>query len=353
MCLAAGLAVAALWAPPVEAAQQPPAPPLEPSTAAPAQRPAGMGSSPATSPPAPASSPQPSSPAAASSPPPASSPPASSSAEAAAKQQRIERAKALHDEARTLYQHGAYRAAILRLEAAAALDPEGKELVYNLAVIHEKLGEIERAEDYFRRYLEMEALPKEREEVEAILKRLAGAKRELAGPRAPALPSRSPSTRPEALQSSFYSAPAGARASSGGGPWVLVSGGIAAGSLVIGGVFASLAVAKDPGSRPRTGGGVTIADLQADASAAHRCAVVADIALVVAGLSGVAALAMYLSPSEPAAGQPAQQPLRQAPRARSQETAGVLPARRLREAQGEPWIAMSLGAEGAQLRVWF
>ena len=72
-----------------------------------------------------------------------------------------------------MYQQGEYRAAIARLEAAVALDPDGKELVYNLAVIHEKLGEIELAERFYRRYLEMETAAKEREEVEAVLQRLA------------------------------------------------------------------------------------------------------------------------------------------------------------------------------------
>src|SRR4051794_19653069 len=54
--------------------------------------------------------------------------------------ERGKQAMALHDEARELYAHGRYRAAVARLEAAQALDPEANELVYNLGLIHERLG---------------------------------------------------------------------------------------------------------------------------------------------------------------------------------------------------------------------
>src|SRR5690242_15658561 len=51
---------------------------------------------------------------------------------------RPKKAMALHDEAWALYEEGRYRAAIDRLEAALRLDPDARELVYNLAVLHEK-----------------------------------------------------------------------------------------------------------------------------------------------------------------------------------------------------------------------
>lgn len=163
VCFASAVAAATLGAPPALAAQVPsPAPlraPVVVPAAPPAQPPQGGG----PTPPAP--------------------PPLSRDEEE--KRLRIERATALHDEAQRRYQHGEYRAAIAKLEAAVALDPEGKELIYNLAMIHERLGEIDEAERYYRRYLDMEALPKAREEVHAVLKRLTGAKRELASAKAP------------------------------------------------------------------------------------------------------------------------------------------------------------------------
>lgn len=105
---------------------------------------------------------------------PPEAPPVDAAAEE--KQRRVEQAVALHDEARALYQRGEYRAAIRKLEEAARLDPEGKELVYNLAVIHEKLAELPAAEAYYRRYRDMEKDPKAREQVDAVLRRLEGAK---------------------------------------------------------------------------------------------------------------------------------------------------------------------------------
>lgn len=333
VCFASALAAAAAvahGAPPALAAQVPsPAPlgaPVVAPAAPPAQPPQGGG----PSPPAP--------------------PPLSRDEEE--KRLRIERATALHDEAQRRYQHGEYRAAIAKLEAAVALDPEGKELIYNLAMIHERLGEIDEAERYYRRYLGMEALPKAREEVHAVLKRLKGAKRELAGAKPPPAPAKAASV--STALPYLPRLPRHPAAVGGARPratWLAVSGGIAAGSLVVGGVFAALAVARDPGADERTGAGVSIADLQADASAAHRCAVAADVALLVAGLSGAAALYLYLSPGAPAA----------SPASRAASAVG---SRALLSDQdhrplprgagaGAQAIRLSLGADGARLRVQF
>ncbi|HTN83259.1 MAG TPA: tetratricopeptide repeat protein [Sorangium sp.] len=330
------LAAAALWASPALAGQAPSEEPLVSPGVAPA--------SPGVAPPSQGKAPAP---------PAQPSPP-----EASEKQRRIERATALHDEAQGLYQNGEYRAAIAKLEAAVDLDPEGKELVYNLAVIHERLGEIDRAERYYLRYLEMEALPKEREQVTAVLKRLQGAKRELAGAKAQAAapPTAAPTAAPLPLLPRVRLLP---RRSVVAGnprpptPWLFVSGGIAAGSLVVGGVFAALAVARDPGPGERTGGGVTIADLQADARAAHRCAVVADVALVIAGLSGAAALYLYLSPRPPASARAARTISSARALAPWPGRDGALPPRGAGAGEGAPAVSLSLGAEGARLRVQF
>ncbi|WP_437554974.1 bacterial transcriptional activator domain-containing protein [Sorangium sp. So ce367] len=268
------------------------------------------------------------------------------------KRLRIERATALHDEAQRRYQRGEYRAAIAKLEAAVALDPEGKELIYNLAMIHERLGEIDEAERYYRRYLDMEALPKAREEVHAVLKRLKGAKRELASakppPSAPAKAASVSTALPYLPRLPRH--PVAVGIATPRATWLGVSGGIAAGSLVVGGVFAALAVARDPGAGERTGAGVSIADLQADASAAHRCAVAADVALLVAGLSGAAALYLYLAPGAPAASPAARGASAVGSRALTPGQDRRLPRGAGAGAQG---IRLSLGAEGARLRVQF
>lgn len=210
------------------------------------------------------------------------------------KQARIERAMALHDAARELYQKGQYRAAIAKLEEAVALDPQGKELVYNLAVIHEKLGEIERAELYYQRYLEMETDPKARADVQSVLKRLEGARRELAA-REPDQPRPAPAS-PVAPGSAPAPAPAAEPAATRPlRPAVLAAGGVAAGALIVANVFAVSALVRDPGADARTGPDVSADDLLADAKAAHRDAVIADVALIVTGLAGSLALYFYLT----------------------------------------------------------
>ncbi|WP_437694044.1 tetratricopeptide repeat protein [Sorangium sp. So ce176] len=323
------LAAAALWTSPASAAQAPLDAPASPG-AAPASQ--GKAPNPALSP------------------------------EAEEKRSRIERATALHDQAQGLYQHGEYRAAIAKLQAAVELDPEGKELIYNLAVIHERLGEIDRAEHYYVRYLAMETLPKEREQVMAVLKRLKGAKRELssAKPSPAAPPSAAGTAAPLPLLPRVSLLPLLPRRSVVAAnprpptPWLFVSGGIAAGSLVVGGVFAALAVARDPSPRERTGDGLSVADLQADASAAHRFAVVADVALLAAGLSGAAALYLYLSTRAPAARPGASRPASAARALSPVPGRGeVPPSRGARPGEAAPEVSLSLGADGARLLVQF
>ncbi len=84
--------------------------------------------------------------------------------------------------ARELYQLGRYREAIAQLEAALKLDPGGAELLYNLGLIHEKLGDVEEAVDAYKRYLKAlgkDADPEEVTKIKGIIKRLEGAKTEL------------------------------------------------------------------------------------------------------------------------------------------------------------------------------
>lgn len=84
--------------------------------------------------------------------------------------------------ARELYQLGRYREAIAHLDAALKLDPGGAELLYNLGLIHEKLGDVDEAVDAYKRYLKAlgkDAEPEEVAKINGIIKRLEGAKTEL------------------------------------------------------------------------------------------------------------------------------------------------------------------------------
>lgn len=92
------------------------------------------------------------------------------------------KAEAHYKRARELYQLGRYREAIAQLEAALKLDPKGAELLYNLGLVHEKLGDADEAIDAYRRYLSAlgpDADPEEVAKIKSIVKRLEGAKTEL------------------------------------------------------------------------------------------------------------------------------------------------------------------------------
>jgi tetratricopeptide (TPR) repeat protein len=222
--------------------------------------------------------------------------------ESAERKRRVEEAKKLHDEARELYEAGEYRKAIAKLDQALQQDPEGKELVYNLALIYEKLGDVDAAERYYRQYLEMETEPPLVERTQRALKRIEGARKELPqrGQAAPA-----PSAAPTADAPVEMTRPIG--------PWVWITGGVALSALIVGNVFAISAVSKSPGDDARTGDGVGVGDLQADAESAHDRAVVADVSFLVALLAGGAAAYLYLSTprraQSPTAGNGAARPL--------------------------------------------
>lgn len=83
-------------------------------------------------------------------------------------------------QAKELYQAGSYKEAVAELEAARALDPKAKDLVFNLGIVHEKLQKFDEAIDDFRSYLDMDGIsPGERQKAEMSIKRIEGAKREI------------------------------------------------------------------------------------------------------------------------------------------------------------------------------
>ncbi len=212
-------------------------------------------------------------------------PPGPPDAAAAEQEAREKQAMALHDEARELHAHGRYRAAIAKLEAALALDPDGKELVYNLALIHERLGEVDAAERYYRRYLAMTTEPREHEKIEGVLRRLEGAKQDLVVAREGAAPpiARSAATSPSVASTRSL------------GPWVIVTGAVGAMGLFAGVVLGISALERSPGAGAMTGPGVTADDLLADARAAHRQAVGADVSLLIGLAATGAALGLYFT----------------------------------------------------------
>jgi len=83
---------------------------------------------------------------------------------------------------RRWYLAGRYRDALVELKAALEFDRDSPDLLYNVARVYENLGELDPAIEYYERYLTklpVEAA-EERDKTQKTIRRLQGARRELA-----------------------------------------------------------------------------------------------------------------------------------------------------------------------------
>lgn len=179
-------------------------------------------------------------------------------------QQHFTRAKAL-------YESGNYKEALAELEAARALDPNAKDLSFNLGIVNERLGKLDDALKYFHAYVDMaDTTPQERARAESIIKRIEGAKRE-APPN-----NNQPNTvvvQPPLVRYYREESPPKGRIDG----WTIASGATAVAGFAVGTIFAVKALGDKPKSGFVTGRDGTYADLQRSADDAHREAVIADI----------------------------------------------------------------------------
>lgn len=210
-------------------------------------------------------------------------PPADSSAGAQNEPKTKEQLEAqLHfQRAKDLYQTGSYREAIAELEAARILDPKGKDLFFNLGIVHEKLGKFDEAIAFFRQYMEMEGVTAaERGKAENIIKRIEGAKREV-----PVTPTPSGTAEPS---------PPPPQDTRRGRIDVLTvnAGAIAIIGLGVGTAFGILALSNQPSKDFVTGKDGTYAELKTKTDDAHTQAIVADIGFGVGIVA--AAVTAYL-----------------------------------------------------------
>lgn len=81
-----------------------------------------------------------------------------------------------YQQAQVHYEQGRYQEAADELERARSLDPEALELLYNLALVYERLSEFDRAIGYLEEYLSFDLAPDERDRIERMLLRLRGAR---------------------------------------------------------------------------------------------------------------------------------------------------------------------------------
>lgn len=200
-----------------------------------------------------------------------------------------DRAQAVFSEAKDLYKRGQYRAAVSKLEEARKLDPAAKELVYNLALVHEKLSEVDKAISFFELYLTLEKDEEERSRVRAIVKRLEGARSDLEKKRA-AEAAASASAAPPPPPAPPPAEPEQKRGKLDG--WVYGAGGLSAVALLSGAYFGVKALSTNPGS-PKTSRDKSIKELQQDTDATKVNAANADVSLAIAIVAGSAAVGLY------------------------------------------------------------
>lgn len=87
-------------------------------------------------------------------------------------------AAAHYERSRAAYAAGHYVEAANELEAAWRLDPQGVTLLFNLGVVYERMGDLDRAARAYERYLARTDDPEERGRTQRILSRLRGARDE-------------------------------------------------------------------------------------------------------------------------------------------------------------------------------
>jgi tetratricopeptide (TPR) repeat protein len=191
------------------------------------------------------------------------------------------------DRALELYRAGRYADALQELEVCAKLDPGGKDLFFNLALVHEKLGQLPEAIASLQRFRELETDAAERERARLTIERLNGAKanQTVAHPTAtpcpaPAPPPPLPRGRPTAV--------------------LVGTASVAVVSLVVGAIFGAKALADDVGGTG-TSASLSIGQLRERGRRAEREALVADIAFALGAASaGTFAGVWLLSPADSA-----------------------------------------------------
>lgn len=209
-----------------------------------------------------------------------------------------EQAQKIFTEAKDLYKRGQYRAAIQKLEDARRLDPGAKELPYNLGTVHEKVGDLEKAIQYFELYLTLEKEESERDRVRQIIKRLEGAvadaKRNRPPPAASSSAPEKPKKRDDDPPPPTETTPGPRKLTKP----VIALGAVSAATLLAGAYFGLKALGSQP-KDAKTGNGTSIRDLDDDADATKSNARKADLFVAVSLLTGGAAAYLYWKQERP------------------------------------------------------
>jgi len=192
--------------------------------------------------------------------------------------------------AKELYQSGGYQAALAELQTARALDPDAKDLVFNLGVVCEKLGRFDEAIGHFRTFIDMGPAPVEKQRAESFIKRIEGAKKELAAQQA--------GTDPKQDGKPLPPAPPPTDTPPSRGRWdtlTTVTTGLAIASTGVGITFGALALSNRPGADFTTGRDGSYADLQSRTDSAHTQAVIADVAFIAGAAFAITTAVLYFA----------------------------------------------------------
>jgi len=196
--------------------------------------------------------------------------------------------------AKELYQSGGYQAALAELQTARALDPDAKDLVFNLGVVCEKLGRFDEAIGHFRTFIDMGPLAVEKQRAESFIKRIEGAKKELAAQQAGTDPKQDGKPPPPP--------PPPTDTPPSRGRWdtlTTVTTGLAIASTGVGITFGALALSNRPGADFTTGRDGSYADLQSRTDSAHGQAVIADVAFIAGAAFAVTTAVLYFARHKP------------------------------------------------------
>jgi tetratricopeptide (TPR) repeat protein len=185
-----------------------------------------------------------------------------------------------------LYRAGRYADALGELEASVKLDPNGKDLFFNLALVHEKLGQLPEAIASLERFRALESDVAERERARLTIERLRGAQQAAETERTKAAACPEPAPPPLAPRPRSPS------------PVLIAAASTAVVSLIVGAVFGVKALSDDVGN-VSTSASVSVAQLRERGRRAEREALVSDVAFAVSAASaGTFAGVWLLSPQD-------------------------------------------------------
>lgn len=189
-----------------------------------------------------------------------------------------------------LYRGGRYADALPELEEAARLDPQGKDLFFNLALVHEKLGQLPDAISALERFRELETDAAERERARLTIERLRGAEQAARSSEPSPTPCVAPAAAPAPVAAPPAPAPRGL---------LIGAASVAVVSALVGTIFGVKALSEDVSDTP-TSQALPVGALRERGRRAERDALVADVAFSLALASSATFAGVWLlTPTEP------------------------------------------------------